>query len=258
MSGLANEPGCQRLGEDIIGYAHALKIHALGRLGVLLDEMEKATGKAGPGRGKAGAKVGRAFTSAPTLADLGVSRKVSSVAQQLSDLLAMAAKAQKALKIYGKVLQEAKITGVMANRGIAMRLRAERVAGDALQSIEREERKGAGRPATGHKPKKTIGASDSTQLRAKVYPCPPFNIFPARYLRLKGLIKEQPAPIRCVFVSGRPAFSWPGGIGIAFLLSRSRPTPVECQAPRPRARSSARRPSPRLRSLIRFRFAVSD
>jgi hypothetical protein len=35
-----------------------------------------ATGKAGPGRGKAGSKAGPAFTDAPTLRELGISKKL--------------------------------------------------------------------------------------------------------------------------------------------------------------------------------------
>lgn len=76
----------QRLGEDVIGYAHQIKIEALARLGELLKAMPKATGSAGPGRGKAGAPAGPAFTSAPTYADLGIDKKAASVAQQLADL----------------------------------------------------------------------------------------------------------------------------------------------------------------------------
>jgi hypothetical protein len=52
----------------------------------LLHGLEKAKGRTGPGRGKAGVKAGPAFSSAPTLAELGISKKVSSVAQQLADL----------------------------------------------------------------------------------------------------------------------------------------------------------------------------
>lgn len=76
----------QKLGEDIIGYAHTVKIRALARLGELLKGMEKAKGRVGPGRGKAGEHAGPAFTDAPTLADLGLTKKVASVAQQLANL----------------------------------------------------------------------------------------------------------------------------------------------------------------------------
>jgi len=76
----------QQLGEDVIGYAHRLKIHALARLGELLRELPKATGKAGPGRGKAGRPSGPAFTPAATLTDLGITKNTSAVAQQLAAL----------------------------------------------------------------------------------------------------------------------------------------------------------------------------
>jgi N6-adenosine-specific RNA methylase IME4 len=71
----------QKLGEDVIGYAHQLKIHALGRLGELLRELPKATGAKGIGKSAVG-QVDRT----PTLADLGISKTTSAVAQQLAAL----------------------------------------------------------------------------------------------------------------------------------------------------------------------------
>ena len=50
------------------------------------DRLKKAKGRSGPGRGKAGAKAGPAFTDAPTLADLGITKKVAAVAQQMAAL----------------------------------------------------------------------------------------------------------------------------------------------------------------------------
>ena len=76
----------QRMGEAVIGQAHALKTRALVRLGELLKDLPKAKGNAGPGRGKAGASVGPAFTDAPTLSELGLDKKTSMVAQQLAAL----------------------------------------------------------------------------------------------------------------------------------------------------------------------------
>jgi N6-adenosine-specific RNA methylase IME4 len=76
----------QRLGEDVIGYAHALKVEALAGLGDLLKKQPRATGRSGPGRGKAGTKAGPAFSDAPTLADLGIDKKTSSLAQRLASL----------------------------------------------------------------------------------------------------------------------------------------------------------------------------
>lgn len=74
----------QQLGEEAIAFAHRVKTEALARLGELLAAMPKAKGAPGPGRGKAGAPAGPAFTDTPTLADLGITKKVSMVAQQLS------------------------------------------------------------------------------------------------------------------------------------------------------------------------------
>ena len=71
----------QQLGEDIIGYAHEIKIHALSRLGELLAAMPKATG------GDAQRTRFRKSTeSPPTLSDLGIDKKTSAVAQQLAVL----------------------------------------------------------------------------------------------------------------------------------------------------------------------------
>jgi N6-adenosine-specific RNA methylase IME4 len=56
--------------------------------------------------------------------------------------LLVAAHTQKAMKIYGRALAEAKVSGRTSNLAAAARLRAERVAGEALGMIERER----GRP----------------------------------------------------------------------------------------------------------------
>jgi len=74
------------MSQESIDYAHDIKIEALAQLGRMLQETPKATGAAGLGRGKAGAKAGPAFTEAPTLADLGLDKKTSSIAQKLAAL----------------------------------------------------------------------------------------------------------------------------------------------------------------------------
>jgi hypothetical protein len=77
----------QKLGEEVIGYAHTIKIRALARLGELLKQIEKATGGTHGGRPtKLGSKREPSSWAPPTLADLGVSKKVASVAQQLAVL----------------------------------------------------------------------------------------------------------------------------------------------------------------------------
>jgi hypothetical protein len=63
-----------------------IRLRAERKAGALLKAMEKAKGSAGPGRGKAGAPAGSAFTTAPTLADLGVTPKQSSRWQKLADV----------------------------------------------------------------------------------------------------------------------------------------------------------------------------
>ena len=76
----------QKLSQESIDYAHDIKIEALAQLGRMLKDTPKATGAAGPGRGKAGAKAGPAFTDNPTLAELGLDKKTSSLAQKLAEL----------------------------------------------------------------------------------------------------------------------------------------------------------------------------
>ncbi len=79
----------QQLGDEAIGYAHAIKVEALGRLGELLRDMPKATGTRGDFRGKDSSGSYRKEppeNSIPTLADLHVDRKTAMVAQHLAEL----------------------------------------------------------------------------------------------------------------------------------------------------------------------------
>lgn len=79
----------QKLGEDVIGFAHTIKTRALARLGELLSQIDKqagARGAAGPGRGKRGTVQEPRFDAPPTLADLGIDKKTSAIAQQLAAL----------------------------------------------------------------------------------------------------------------------------------------------------------------------------
>jgi len=75
----------QQLGEEAIGYAHAVKIEALARLGELLKATERASGAEGIGQPKC-AVPGRYRTQPPTLSTLGLSKKTSMIAQQLAAL----------------------------------------------------------------------------------------------------------------------------------------------------------------------------
>jgi len=71
----------QKLGEDVIGYAHTIKTRALARLGELLKKLPNA--KPGP-KGELRSPSERNY--APGLSDLGIDRKTSMVAQQLASL----------------------------------------------------------------------------------------------------------------------------------------------------------------------------
>jgi hypothetical protein len=55
--------------------------------GAELAKLPKAKGNAGPGRGKAGAKAGPAFTDAPTRKDLRVTKKRATRAKKLPAML---------------------------------------------------------------------------------------------------------------------------------------------------------------------------
>ncbi len=78
----------QRLGEDVIGYAHALKVEALAGLGELLKQTPKAKGTDRGGRSSKldGSRVVPS-NSPPTLAEMGIDKKTSSLAQRLAGLL---------------------------------------------------------------------------------------------------------------------------------------------------------------------------
>lgn len=76
----------QHLGEEAMGIAASIKVEALRKLGEMLQAAPKAAGKAGPGRGKAGSQSGPAFNDAPTLEELGLTKKQSAVAQKLAAL----------------------------------------------------------------------------------------------------------------------------------------------------------------------------
>ena len=78
----------QRMGEAVIGQAHTLKVRALVKLGELLEALPKATGVAGrdkKGLTRGSSGVPRVNENA-TYAELGVTKKLASVAQQLAAL----------------------------------------------------------------------------------------------------------------------------------------------------------------------------
>ena len=77
----------QRLGEEVIGHAHAIKVHALARLGDLLKEMPKAQGGQKGGRGrKIDGSRREPSISPPSLRELGIDKRTSMLAQQLAAL----------------------------------------------------------------------------------------------------------------------------------------------------------------------------
>ena len=78
-------------GEAVVGQAHTLKTRALVKLGELLKDLPKATGRRlagrelGSNKGVGGSRSAPP-TNATTYADLGVTKKLASVAQQLAAL----------------------------------------------------------------------------------------------------------------------------------------------------------------------------
>ncbi|HIM52190.1 MAG TPA: hypothetical protein EYM36_09780, partial [Acidobacteria bacterium] len=77
----------QRLGEDVLGYAHAVKIDALAGLGKLLAEQPKAKGSDRGGRRSRLDGTRAVPSNSPcTLADLGIDKKTSALSQRLAAL----------------------------------------------------------------------------------------------------------------------------------------------------------------------------
>ncbi len=85
----------QRLGEDVIAYAHTIKIRALARLGELLKDLTKNQGAV---PGKTGSKGKPVLDTTPTLADLGISKKLAAIAQQLAALPSSTREASRSAK----------------------------------------------------------------------------------------------------------------------------------------------------------------
>ena len=76
----------QRMGEAVIGQAHALKTRALVKLGELLEALPKAKGGEHGGRSRIDGSRLEPSNPTPTYAELGVTKKLASVAQQLAAL----------------------------------------------------------------------------------------------------------------------------------------------------------------------------
>jgi hypothetical protein len=77
----------QRRSDDVIGAAHRLKIRALAKLGQLLKDSDRNEGIRLAGRDCfGGTKTEPPKNAPPTLADLGIDKKMSSLAQQLASL----------------------------------------------------------------------------------------------------------------------------------------------------------------------------
>ena len=68
----------QKLGDEAIFYATSIKVEALKRLGNMLKETDRNKGEAGQFTGSAK----RVPPAPPTLLDLGIDKKVSSLAQK--------------------------------------------------------------------------------------------------------------------------------------------------------------------------------
>jgi len=76
----------QQLGAEAEGIAFSIKVEALRSLGEMLKAAPKATGSAGRGRPKIGGYKSEPPKSAATLADLGLDKRTSVIAQKLAEL----------------------------------------------------------------------------------------------------------------------------------------------------------------------------
>ena len=77
----------QRLGEDVISHAHTLKVEALAGLGDLLKQTPKQAGARGQkGGGTRGTPKEPRVNAPPTLAEMGIDKKTSALAQKLAGL----------------------------------------------------------------------------------------------------------------------------------------------------------------------------
>lgn len=76
----------QHLSQEAIDYAHNIKIEALGQLGRMLKETPKATGGEHGGKARIDGSRAEPSNPTPTLADIGLDKKTSSIAQKLAAL----------------------------------------------------------------------------------------------------------------------------------------------------------------------------
>jgi hypothetical protein len=77
----------QKLGEDIADQAAAIKVEALRKLGQMLKVTPKASGQLVAGKDRfGGTRQGPPKNDVPTLADLGISKNQSAIAQKLAEL----------------------------------------------------------------------------------------------------------------------------------------------------------------------------
>ncbi len=76
----------QRMGEAVIGQAHTLKTRALVKLGELLKDLPKATGGGYGGKTTLDGSRREPSNVTATLADYGLDKKTSHIAQQLAAL----------------------------------------------------------------------------------------------------------------------------------------------------------------------------
>jgi len=76
----------QQLSQDSIDYAHDIKIEALAQLGRMLKDTPKAKGGEHGGKARIDGTRSEPSNPTPTLADLGLDKKTSSIAQKLAAL----------------------------------------------------------------------------------------------------------------------------------------------------------------------------
>jgi N6-adenosine-specific RNA methylase IME4 len=112
----------QRLGEDVISHAYTLKVEALVGLGELLKKQPKQAGSRGQLAGRnasGGTKMEPPETRPPSLAEMGIDKKTSSLAQRLAALTDVE---RNAIASRDKTLAEVTRTKTAASRAVRLAL----------------------------------------------------------------------------------------------------------------------------------------
>lgn len=124
-----------QLGQDAIDYAHAIKIDAERLLGGFLKAGPKNAGAAVEGIGKRGSTVEPRCDAPPTLADLGLTKKVSSASQKLHAIAEKFPESFSAIRAGKKTLPQATKELAKAQKADATQTAQKSISTAARKSI---------------------------------------------------------------------------------------------------------------------------